>query len=427
MRDFESLRIDQHPIDDELCDAGTLGPEFAHLARAYCASPRALVFRDPSPDWRLFALLLPLGSRLSLMTNPIFAQLTRSWGLNVRFVGIDRDGLVHDFRALLTDRTLSLLVDWLAGLEQRRAGGEEAGDAGLDLLFAALAGEMLTILENSEHVGTRHLELRHRLESDVPGTLFERATRFPDFIHALRRALRDGSIDVEFYSRVLRSIDLREAAFEERMARIIEGALDPVTLAMLERCGTGQHLGCYNWLRIAPRHAPARAHVLASLPALAGFFADALLTCEHPRTYAGTQGEGRLAAEMPDHADFAAERGFDNEQSRRAPGRNAGFDLPRLVAGRDTAHGQHWARVLRQAVDAGQDRMVIEAIAERFAVEPNVIRRLWHERPSGIGQPPSWQIAPILHVLAGTDWSQWPASERQWEELLAAAVPAEAA
>jgi hypothetical protein len=43
-------------------------------------SPRALVWRNPSPDWKLFVLLLPLASRLSLMTNPIFAQLTRDWG-----------------------------------------------------------------------------------------------------------------------------------------------------------------------------------------------------------------------------------------------------------------------------------------------------------------------------------------------------------
>ena len=416
MRDFESLGVDRHPIDEELCDAGTLGPEFAHLARVYCASPRALVFRNPSSDWRLFAVLLPLGSRLSLMANPIFAQLARSWGINVRFIGVDRDHLVHDFRALLSDRTLALLIEWLAGIEQHPATRPGNGDDGLDVLFAALAGEMLTILEHSPAARTRHLELRHRLESQVPGTLFERSTRFPDFLHGLRRALRDGIIDVAFYSRALRSIDLREAAFEQRMAAIIETCLDPEILTMLGRCGAGQHLGCYNWLCIAPRHASARAHVLTALPALAGFFADALLSFDRPlsRDEQDPSADLRAAAELS-HGRARAERGAAH-----------GLDLPRLVAGGDTAHGQHWARVLRQAVDAGQDRMVIAAIAERFAVEANVIRRLWHERPSGIGQPPSWQIAPILHSLDERDARDWPQDNGQWRKLLAQAVPAEA-
>lgn len=36
-------------------------------------------------------------------------------------------------------------------------------------------------------------------------------------------------------------------------------------------------------------------------------------------------------------------------------------------------------------------------------------------------------IAPLLHVLDATDAADWPANERQWRELLAGAVPAEAA
>ena len=78
MKDVEFLTVDSVPIDDELQDAGTVGPELAHLARSYRASPRALVFYNPSSDWRLFVVLLPLASRLSLMANPIFAQLTRA-------------------------------------------------------------------------------------------------------------------------------------------------------------------------------------------------------------------------------------------------------------------------------------------------------------------------------------------------------------
>ena len=98
MTDFESLRVDTFAVDEELIDAASVGPELAHLAQVYLRSPRALVWHNPSPDWRLFVLLLPIASRLSLMANPIFAQLARAWGLHARFVGIDRDGLVHDFR-----------------------------------------------------------------------------------------------------------------------------------------------------------------------------------------------------------------------------------------------------------------------------------------------------------------------------------------
>ena len=127
--DFEALRVDSFPVDVELQDAGTVGPELAHLSGVYRRSPRALIWRNPSSDWRLFVLLPPLASRLSLMANPIFAQLTRAWGLNVRFVGVDRDGLIYDFRSLLSDVTLKLLVELL--------GADSAEDATLlDTLFA---------------------------------------------------------------------------------------------------------------------------------------------------------------------------------------------------------------------------------------------------------------------------------------------------
>lgn len=410
MREFEALRVDRYPIDDELCDAGNLGPELAHLAGVYCASPRALLFRNPSSDWRLFAVLLPLGSRLTLMANPIFAQLARAWGLNVRFVGIDRDRLIHDFRALLTDRTLALLIDWLARIDQQPAPRRDDAAAGLDVLFAALAGEMLTVLERGAATRFHHLELRHRLEPEVNGTLFERGTRYPDFLHGLRGALRDGIIDVEFYGRVLRSIDLRESIVERRVAATLEASLDPVTLAKLAHCGAGQHLGCYNWLRLAPRHAAARAHVLGALPAFASFFADALVPLE---TW---------------DADEPAAPGWrDHDGDDDCAPAAANYDLPRLVARRDAAHSQHWSAVLRRAVDAGQDRHVITALARRFAVDANVIRRLWHERPHELAQPPAWQLAQILRALDGRDGRDWPQNETQWRALLAQAVPAEAA
>ena len=111
MKHATALFIDPHPVDEALRDASHSGPELAHLAAAYAQSPRALIFRSPSSDWRLLMLMLPLGSRLSLMTHPVFAQLTRTWGLGIRFIGVDRDRLVYDFRALLGNRTLALVVD----------------------------------------------------------------------------------------------------------------------------------------------------------------------------------------------------------------------------------------------------------------------------------------------------------------------------
>lgn len=406
MTQHESIQADAYPIDAELRDDGTAGPELAWLARSYCDSPRALVFRNPSSDWRLFVVTLPLASRLSLMANPVFAQLTRAWGLNVRFVGVDRDGLAYDFRALLSDRTLALLVELLARRESgsgasavggRRAPGGEApgeapggsrGERTLDVLFDALAREMLTVLERRHEDWHRHLARELRLEPALAGNLFDHGGRYPDFLAALRGALRKGLVDVEFYGRALRSIDLREAAVDARIAALIESSLDPVSLAKLARTGAGRHLGCYNWLRIEPARAAHRAHMLASLPAFADFFADSLLAPEHSAS--------------------------------------AGFDLKPLAARSQSAHSLHWAGVLRRAIDAGQDRAAIEAIAQRFAVGDNVIRRIWRERPAALGQPPTWHLAQVLRRLHALGERDWPASDAAWRTLLAQAVPAEA-
>lgn len=406
MTQHESIQADAYPIDAELRDDGTAGPELAWLARSYCDSPRALVFRNPSSDWRLFVVTLPLASRLSLMANPVFAQLTRAWGLNVRFVGVDRDGLAYDFRALLSDRTLALLVELLARREsgsgasavggRRAPGGESPGEAPggsrgertLDVLFDALAREMLTVLERRHEDWHRHLARELRLEPALAGNLFDHGGRYPDFLAALRGALRKSLIEVEFYGRALRSIDLREAAVDARIAALIESSLDPVSLAKLARTGAGRHLGCYNWLRIEPARAGHRAHMLASLPAFADFFADSLLAPEHSAS--------------------------------------AGFDLKPLAARSQSAHSLHWAGVLRRAIDAGQDRAAIEAIAQRFAVGDNVIRRIWRERPAALGQPPTWHLAQVLRRLHALGERDWPATDAAWRTLLAQAVPAEA-
>ncbi len=421
MTGYESLRVDPYPIDVELLDDGTTGPELAHLARSYRDSPRALIFRNPSSDWRLFVVTLPLATRLSLMANPIFAQLTRAWGLNVRFIGVDRDGLVHDFRALLSDRTLALLIELLAHNDE----------SALDLLFAALAREMLTVLERRRDDWSRHLAREHRLEPGVPGTLFDHAGRYPDFLAKLRATLRDGTIDVAFYGRVLRSVDLREATVDTRIAALIESALDPVTMAKLQRTPAGKHLGSYNWLRIEPARAAPRAYLLSRLPAFATFFADALLPLE-PAALADEHGgfDPLYSAQALDefdepHGDRAEPRP-DRPRSAKGSGRRPDFDLRPVVARSLSARSQHWAGMLRRAIDAGQDRATIEAIAQRFAVGDNVIRRVWREQPAALGQPPTWHLAQILRRLHSLPDRDWPITDAAWQTLMAHSVPAEA-
>lgn len=392
--DFEAIRVDGFPIDAELTDTGHAGPDLSAAAHVYLATPRALVWRNPSPDWKLFVLLLPLASRLSLMANPIFAQLVRDWGHTIRFVGVDRHQCVHDFRSLLTDATLRRLVDALArwlhapdASDPRDATPARAAEAAtLDVLFAALGDAMLTILEARRDDWGRHLAREHRLEPDLPGSLFDRASRYPDFIGQLRHALRHELVDVTFYGKVLRSMDLRERAAEQRVAALIEGTLEPVTLVKLSRTRTGRHLGCYNWLLSGPRHAAQRAYVLGKLPLFAQFFADALIDAT-PRRRSG------LVA--------AAEH--DARLARRS----------------DDAHD-----ALRHAVDSGQDRWVIEALAAHFGVEQNVMRALWRHGPAVLDAPPTWHLKQILLRLDELPERSWPRDDAGWLQLASRAVPA---
>jgi hypothetical protein len=371
--DFEAIRVDAYPIDVELTDAGNVGPDLSAAADEYLATPRALIWRNPSPDWPLFVLLLPLASRLSLMANPIFAQLTREWGHNIRFIGVDRDHVVHDFRSLLTDATLRRLVGALA---QWMRDGRRSDAATLDVLFAALAENMLTILEERGSDAAQHVAREHRLDLGGSDSLFDRDSRYPDFMAQLRGALRDGLIDVDFYGKVLRSIDLREAAAETRIAALVEATLDMVTLAKLQRSRVGRHLGCYNWLLLGGHRATQRAYVLSRLPVFGQCFPEVLL-----------------------HATRRdRERGW--------------FEPPRGPVG-----------LLRQAIDSGQDRAVIEALARHFEVQPNVIRALWRQCPTGLGRPVAWHLKQILLRLNELPERAWPRDEAQWAAFAGHSVP----
>lgn len=372
MESVEAIFASAQAVDAELRDAGHGGPELAHLGAIYCESPRALVFRGPSPDWRQWLVILPLASRLSLMRNPIFASLARRWGLGLRFIGIDRDRLVYDFRALLGDRTLRLLVDLLAECERGTLRNEAPW---LDVLFDALASQMLTTLEKRRSDWMRHLDREHRLEPDASSGLLSHQDRHPDFMAQLRQALRAHAIDAHFYGRVLRSVDAREAEVDQRLSRLLAEQLEPTVLERLRATPVGGHLGCYNWLRLAPRHAQARAHLLERMPWLAHYLVETLMPLE---------------AAAP-----AASEPLGNGPVRASP------DL-----------------FIRRAIDGGQDRVVIEALAQRLRVSPTMMRRLWREPPRGLGIPPAWLLPAILRCLDRSPEHAWPRHDADWQALI---------
>lgn len=413
--DFTPLAIDPLPLDAELTDAAAVGPELAHLGRAYCHTPRALVWRHASSEWPLLILTLPIATRLSLLTNPIFGKLVRQWGLSIRFIGVDRAGFVYDFRDLLDARALrrvvSALGQWLGARDQQLAAddaGEAASerrltdDAAIDTLFGLLASETLTVLEQRRDDWTLHLARDGVLvpDDDEPAAsglspsrpraastaLFERRARYPEFIAQLREALRQSVIDIGFYGRVLRAIDRREHDVESRIISLIESALDPVTLARLGRMPGGPHLGCYNWLLHDPRARAHRAATLNKLPAFAQFFADRLLAAATPT---------------------ARERMAD-----------------RLVAqGLQGAGAEALLRALGRAVDSGNDAWTIVGLAHYFDVSDNLIRNLWRNCPAALGMPPTWHLREILGQLDPLAEREWPRDAAGWARLKAAAVP----
>ena len=413
--DFTPLGIDSLPLDAELTDAAAVGPELAHLGRAYVETPRALVWRNASSEWPLLVLTLPIATRLSLLTNPIFGRLVREWGLSIRFLGVDRAGFVYDFRDLLDARALRRVVtalgQWLGARDQRLATDDAddaaterrlTDDAAIDTLFDLLAAETLTVLEQRRDDWAMHLARDGVLvpDDDEPAasglspsrprgastTLFERRARYPEFIAQLRDALRQSVIDIEFYGRVLRAIDRREHDVESRVISLVESALDPITLARLARTPGGLHLGCYNWLLQDPRARAHRAATLNKLPAFAQFFADRL-----------------LAAATPTARERMVER---------------------LVAqGLQGAGAEALLRGLGRAIDSGQDAWTIVGLARYFQVSDNLIRSLWRNCPAALGMPPAWHLRQILKRLDQLSERDWPQDAAGWAALKAAAVP----
>lgn len=206
------------------------------------------------------------------MANPVFAQLTRAWGLSVRFVGIDREGLAYDFRELLTDRTLKLLVELLDV--------DRSDEPGLlDALFAALGREMLTILERraapagagtstSTTASSPRLMTRSRARRATPTSSPNCARPCTTRSSTPRSTGARAALDRPARGRVRAARGCADrvrarAGDDGRQARAHEGRA-PLGLLQL-----AAHLD--------PHHAAARAHVLGSLPGLATFFAETLV------------------------------------------------------------------------------------------------------------------------------------------------------
>jgi hypothetical protein len=80
--------------------------------------------------------------------------------------------------------------------------------------------------------------------------------------------------------------------------------------------------------------------------------------------------------------------------------------------------------LLRQAVDSGQDRWVVEALAAHFGVQDNVLRALWRRCPSTPHSPPTWHLKQILLRLDQLPERAWPRDDAGWLELASRAVPA---
>ena len=376
---YEAIYVDRYPIDEALTEAANVGPDTSHLAQVYLNTPRALVWRNASSDWKLLVLLLPMATRLSMLRNPIFSSLVRDWGLNVRFIGVDEHGRVFDFRKLLSDPVLQKLVDALAhycetdSAQQHVLDTERSANPTLDILFSALSRGTLTMLETRRSDWPSHLAREHRLEPGVVGSLFDRDTRFPDFMRSLQTALRSDTIDIPFYSRALRSIDLREEAVEKRISHIVQSTLDVSSVDKLLRSSVGLHLGCYNWLAIDPRNRAHRHYVLQRLGCFAQFFSDSLLS----------------------KVDSAADLDGDASIWPRTK-------TPNVV------------KQIAQAVDSGQDRAVIDAIAQRFAISSNTVRHLWRAAPAALGTPVTWHLQQILLRLDAIEPRDWPDTPNGW-------------
>jgi hypothetical protein len=346
---FEMLRVDSTPLDDVLEDAGVVGSELAYLAKEQRQLPRAWVWRDASSDWPLLTVLIPGSEPLWMLRHPVFTPIVRRWGLALRVIGVSRERMGFDFRALLDDATLRALLGALL---------DEPRHQPLDLIHETLARSMLQRLPGSNDAFT-HLLRRGFVH---PPCLRTGDAEFGPprslLLKRLQLALRDGQIEVELYSRALRALRQREYQIALRVGALLDASLDPLSLKRGQSHSLRIHWGVYNWLHRNPRHAPARLHLLRRMPWIADW------ACEH-----------LLQASAP-------------------------------------------ASRLQQSIDTGQESHVLEDLAQVFAVDPNLMRRLWRDASRLPESIDPWQLPRVLGWLNSFPERRWPRDDAQWLEVL---------
>jgi hypothetical protein len=72
---------------------------------------------------------------------------------------------------------------------------------------------------------------------------------------------------------------------------------------------------------------------------------------------------------------------------------------------------------LQQVIDSGQDSLVLETLAAVFAIDPNLMRRLWRHPIVMPAELNDWQLPRMLGWLQQKPERLWPASEACWERL----------
>ncbi|NBU66774.1 MAG: hypothetical protein EBS52_05525 [Betaproteobacteria bacterium] len=219
---FNALTVDPCAIDAELEDAGAVGPELAFIAKEQRLLPRALCWRDASSDWPLLIVQIPGTEALWMLQHPVFTPIIRRWGMALRVIGISREAMAYDFRALLSDSTLAKL---------RSALRDDPQQAPVDLIYQALAQGMLTRLHPSGQMA-KHLLREGYIHPNSEAIEPADSAHRPLLIKALQTALRRGQLDIGFYSRAMRAIRRRESLVQQRLAFIFEGALSPLSLQL---------------------------------------------------------------------------------------------------------------------------------------------------------------------------------------------------
>ena len=136
--------------------------------------------------------------------------------------------------------------------------------------------------------------------------------------------------------------------------------------------------------------------------------------------------QGALAADPDDRASASPPTSASISTSLSAPASTpAGYDLRPLIERQACLTGSEFTGWLRRAIDAGQDRQIIDALAARLGVTANLVRRLWREPPRALGQPPAWLAATLVRHLDQLPERAWPQDDESWQQLIERASAAQ--